>query len=51
MTLDNIEQVMADEWNNISQTKIRAHYRHCGLTRYTDPYTDCPAPALHQHHL
>lgn len=49
LTLANIQQVMADEWNNISPATIRAHYRHCGLTDSTDPYADCPAPAMHQH--
>lgn len=49
LTLNNIQQAMADEWNNISAAKIQAHYRHCGLTGHTDPYADCPAPALHRH--
>lgn len=49
LTLGNIEQVMADEWNRIPQARIQAHYRHCGLTASTDPYADCPAPASHAH--
>ena len=49
LTLRNMEQVMADEWNNIPSSKIAAHYRHCGLTQYTNVYADCPAPATHQH--
>lgn len=49
MTLRNIQQVMADEWNNIPKDKIRAHYKHCGLTRSQEPYFDCPAPDVHQH--
>jgi hypothetical protein len=49
LTLDNIQQVMADEWNNISKAKIQAHYRHCGLTGHTNPYFDCPAPVVHNH--
>jgi hypothetical protein len=28
LTMRNISQVMADEWNNISSDKIAAHYRH-----------------------
>jgi hypothetical protein len=50
MTLRNIEQVMSDEWNNISSEKIAAHYKHCCLTGYTNVYTDCPDPASHRHH-
>jgi hypothetical protein len=49
LTLRSIQQVMAEEWNNISTDKIRAHYRHCRLTRYTDVYADCPVPASHKH--
>jgi len=49
LTLRNIEQVMADEWNRIPTSKIRAHYKHCGLIGHTDAYLDCPAPAEHRH--
>jgi hypothetical protein len=49
LTLHSIQQVMSDEWNNITQDKIAAHYKHCGLTGYTDVYYDCPAPARHVH--
>jgi hypothetical protein len=49
LTLRNMAQVMADEWNNIKADKIAAHYKHCGLTGYADVYADCPAPAVHQH--
>lgn len=49
LTLCSIQQVMADEWNNISADKIYAHYKHCGLTRRTDVYADCPDSASHKH--
>jgi hypothetical protein len=49
LTLDNIAQVMADEWNRLPKEKIAAHYKHCGLVRGTDVYFDCPAPASHRH--
>jgi hypothetical protein len=49
MTLRTIQQVMSDEWNNISPAKIAAHYKQCGLTGYTDVYADCPEPAQHRH--
>lgn len=49
LTLSSIQQVMADEWNNITQQQIQAHYRHCLLTSHHDPYADCPAPAVHGH--
>lgn len=49
LTLRNMEQVMADEWNRLPPAKISAHYKHCGLTGYTDVYADCPQPAQHQH--
>jgi hypothetical protein len=49
LTSRNIEQVMADEWNNITPAKIHAHYKHCGLLRRQDPYFDCPLPATHEH--
>ena len=49
LTLENIEQVMADEWNNISSAKIEAHYRHCGLIGRINSYFDCPDSASHAH--
>ena len=49
LTLRNIQQVMADEWNNLPKEKIRAHYKHCGLMRSKDPYFDCPATDVHKH--
>lgn len=49
MTLRNIEQVMADEWNNLPSAKIQAHYQHCGLTRPQNEYADCPHPDQHAH--
>jgi len=49
LTLNNIQQVMADEWNNISPRLIAAHYKHCGLTGHTNVYADCPAPVAHKH--
>jgi hypothetical protein len=49
LTLSNMQQVMADEWNNISAEKIQAHYHHCGLIGYRDSYFDCPDPASHAH--
>ena len=49
LTLRNMEQVMADEWNKLTAAQIQPHYKHCGLTRRKDPYFDCPAPAAHKH--
>jgi hypothetical protein len=49
LTLTSIQQVMSDEWNNMTTEKIYAHYQHCGLTRRRDVYADCPAPAEHRH--
>ena len=49
MTLRNMEQVMADEWNKWTKDQIQPHYKHCGLTGYTDVYADCPSPATHEH--
>jgi len=49
LTLSNMQQVMSDEWNNIELSKIAAHYKHCGLTRRRDVYSDCPQPTQHQH--
>jgi hypothetical protein len=49
LTKDNIQQVMADCWNNLSPKLIAAHYKHCGFIGYTDVYADCPSPAAHKH--
>ncbi len=49
LTEDNVVQIMSDAWNNISDRYIRSQYRKCGLIGYTNPYVDCPAPALHKH--
>jgi DDE superfamily endonuclease len=49
LTVQNIAQIMSDEWNNLSTDKIKAHYQHCGITRRCDPYADCPAPSVHAH--
>ena len=49
LTLSNIEQVMADEWNRISTDKIQSHYKHCGLIGRVDSYFDCPDPTSHCH--
>jgi hypothetical protein len=49
ITSNNIEQLMADEWNNITPDQLRAHFYHCGLLRRQDPYKDCTNPAAHAH--
>lgn len=49
LTLKAIQQVMADEWNNLKPEAILPHYRKCGLTSSIHPFFDCPAPASHQH--
>src|SRR5687767_11982848 len=49
LTLQNVEQIMSDEWNNIAPAKIQAHYRHCGLVVGRDEYEDCPDPVAHNH--
>src|SRR6185437_6219237 len=49
LTLRNMEQVMADEWNKITEKRIHAHYKHCGLMRHDDVYADCPSPHSHKH--
>lgn len=46
----NIVQIMSDCWNNIPQSSIINHYRHCGLMHGIDPYYDCPNPSSHHHH-
>lgn len=45
----NIEQIMNDEWNNLPTRLLHAHYKHCLLLHWQDPYLDCPQPALHAH--
>jgi len=49
LTLQNMEQVMADEWNRIPASLIQAHYKHCGLVGYTNVYSDCTDPRGHRH--
>lgn len=49
LTTRNVEQVMADEWNNLKPRILKAHYRHCCLTGNRDPYFDCPVPLEHNH--
>jgi hypothetical protein len=49
LTKHNIEQIMADEWNNLPVKHLSAYYRHCGLTNLKDPYFDCPLPQAHSH--
>lgn len=49
LPLKAIQQIMSNEWNNIAPAKIAAHYKHCGLTGYTDVYADCPDPKRHKH--
>lgn len=49
LTLKNIEQIMSDEWNKIKVEHIQPHFKHCGLTTSTHPYSDCPDPRAHQH--
>ncbi len=50
LTLRSIQQVMADEWNNITAEQIKPHFEHCGLTPHPDVYADCPHPSIHTHH-
>ena len=45
----NIEQIMADEWNNTDVEKIQSYYHHCLLFQRQDVYADCPLPAQHRH--
>jgi hypothetical protein len=49
LTLRNIQQIMADEWNKLTEAKIHAHYKHCGLIGKQDVYVDCPHPEIHAH--
>jgi hypothetical protein len=45
----NIQQLMADEWNNTTPQQLQSYYRHCRLTRHQNPYDDCPEPNEHAH--
>lgn len=49
LTKNNIQQIMADEWNNTSVEKIKHYYKHCLLTSHCDVYADCPDPTVHKH--
>jgi transposase-like protein len=49
ITKSNVEQLMADEWNNLSSKHINNYYKHCGLTTHHEPYFDCPQPSVHDH--
>lgn len=45
-TRTNVARLMNNAWMKMDP---KPHYKHCGLTRNTDPYFDCPAPAIHRH--
>jgi hypothetical protein len=45
----NLEQLMADEWNNLPPRLVRSHYQHCRLMRWQNVYSDCPDPVAHAH--
>ncbi len=49
ITMKNIKQIMADEWNKFTKEQIYSYYQHCGLVGYNDPYADCPASTVHTH--
>ena len=49
ITERTITRIMADEWNSIPRSTIAAYYKHCKITGRADVFTDCPAPALHNH--
>lgn len=49
LTINNVEQRMADHWNNLTPDQISPHYHHCGLFRDRNPYFDCPLPSQHHH--
>jgi hypothetical protein len=49
ITSANIEQVMADEWNNTKVKSIQSCYHHCLLFQRQDVYADCPLPSQHKH--
>lgn len=46
---DNIQQLMADEWTNLPQSLLAAHFRHCLLQSRQPLLSDCPAPTVHRH--
>lgn len=49
INLTNIKHVMVSCWESITAEQVQACYRHCALSRHSNPYVDCPAPADHQH--
>jgi hypothetical protein len=49
ITSANIEQLMADEWNNTKVKTVRSYYHHCLLFQRQDLYADCPLPSQHKH--
>jgi hypothetical protein len=49
LTLRNMEQVMADEWNHITTQQITRHYKHCGLMR--GAARTCTPTALRPPHM
>jgi hypothetical protein len=49
ITSANIEQIMADEWNNTNIETIKSYYHHCLLFQRQDVYDDCPLPSSHHH--
>jgi hypothetical protein len=51
ITMKNIEQIMNDEWNNITSEHLYSYYRKCRLTRSADVYSDCPLPSVHKHNI
>lgn len=49
LTLRNIKGRMSAAWESITKINIQSQYKHCGLTRNTDVYFDCPDPSNHRH--
>lgn len=49
LTLRNIKGRMNAAWESITKEDIHAQYKHCGLTRGSNVYFDCPNPAQHSH--
>ena len=49
ITNRNIEQIMADEWNNSTPAQLNAHYHNCLLFQRQNIYADCPSPDSHRH--
>lgn len=49
LSIESLPDIMAQEWDQISQSLIQAHFKHCGLTRDCDVYFDCPNPQVHRH--